>query len=103
MSENNDTCSIWDNCKTKCACIVEADESSRKCVEGTILNGHKDHTAGKGINSVSHYNLARKFIPLSQAMKIPDAKAKEDKEWEKQKRNTRMTAEANQKQNRGDR
>ena len=30
---------------------------------------------------MSHYNLAHKFIPMPQAMKIPDAKAAVDKEW----------------------
>ena len=32
---------------------------------------------------MSHYNLADKFIPVPQAMKIPDAKAAVEKEWEK--------------------
>ena len=30
-----------------------------------------------------HYNLVHKFIPMSQVMKIPAAKAAVDKEWEK--------------------
>ena len=29
------------------------------------------------------YNLVQKFIPVLQAMKIPDAKAAVDKEWKK--------------------
>ena len=37
----------------------------------------------KGDNSLQHYNLVDKFIPMSQAMKIPAAKAAVDKEWEK--------------------
>ena len=32
---------------------------------------------------MSHDNLVRKFIPMKQAMKIPDAKAAVDKEWKK--------------------
>ena len=32
---------------------------------------------------MTHYKLVRKFIPTPQAMKIPDAKAAVDKEWEK--------------------
>ena len=32
---------------------------------------------------MSHYNLAHKFIPMPQAMKIPDAKAAVDKECKK--------------------
>ena len=34
-------------------------------------------------NSLHHYNLVHKFIPMPQAMKIPAAKAAVDKEWEK--------------------
>ena len=44
---------------------------------------HQDHIAEKGDNSLQHYNLVHKFIPMPQAMKIPTAKAAVDKEWEK--------------------
>ena len=44
---------------------------------------HQDHIAGKGENSLQHYNLVHKFIPMPQAMKIPAAKAAVDKDWEK--------------------
>ena len=44
---------------------------------------HQDHIAGKGNNSLQHYNLVHKFIPMPQAVKIPAAKAAVDKEWEK--------------------
>ena len=44
---------------------------------------HEDHIAGKGDNSLQHYNLVHKFIPIPQAMKFPAAKAAVDKEWEK--------------------
>ena len=46
-------------------------------------NYHEDHIAEKGENSLQHYNLVHKFIPMPQAMKIPAAKAAVDKEWEK--------------------
>ena len=46
-------------------------------------HNHEDHIAGKGENSLQHYNLVHKFIPMPQAMKIPAAKAAVDKEWEK--------------------
>ena len=39
------------------ACIVEADESTRKRTEGTLPDDPEDHIAGKGINSLSHFNL----------------------------------------------
>ena len=32
-------------------------------------------------NFCSHFNLVHKFIPMSQAMKIPDAKTAVDKIW----------------------
>ena len=37
----------------------------------------------KGDNSLQHYNLVHKVIPMSQAMKTPTAKAVVDKGWEK--------------------
>ena len=48
-----------------------------------LPNHHKDHIAGKGDNSLQHYNVVHKIIPRPQAMKIPAAKAAVDKEWEK--------------------
>ena len=78
-----ETCRTVEEHKTKDACIVEADESVRKRMEGSPHKNHEDHIAGEGMNSLSHYNLVRKFILMPKAMKIPDAKAALDKEWEK--------------------
>ena len=69
--------------KTKLACILEADESTRMRMGNSMPHYHQDHIAGKGENSSQHYNLGHKFIPMPQAMKIPAAKAAVDKEWEK--------------------
>ena len=69
--------------KTKLACILEADESTRLRMGNSVPNHHEDHIAGKGNNSPQHHNLVLKFIPMPQAMKIPAAKAAVDKEWEK--------------------
>ena len=69
--------------KTKLACILEAGESTRLRVGESLRNHHEEHIAGKGDNSLQHYNLVHKFIPKPQAMKIPAAKAAADKEWEK--------------------
>ena len=69
--------------KTRLACILEADESARLRMGNSIPHNHEDHIAGKGENSLQHYNLVHKFIPMPQAMKIPAAKAAVDKEWEK--------------------
>ena len=38
--------------------------------------------AAKGDNSLQHYNLVHKFIPLPRDVKIPAAKAAVDKEWD---------------------
>ena len=78
--EYRETCSAPGICKIKCACIVEADESTRKGLEGTLHQDREDHIAGKGINSLNHCNLVHKSIPMSQATKIPDAKTV-IKEW----------------------
>ena len=69
--------------KTKLACILEADESTRMRMRNSIPHHHEDHIAGKGENSLQHYNLVHKFIPVPQGMKIPAGKAAVDKEWAK--------------------
>ena len=84
-------CKIMKNCgsgasnknKTKLACILEANESSRMRMGNSEPSNHEDHIAGKGENALQHYNLVHKFIPMPQAMKNPAAKAAVDKEWEK--------------------
>ena len=84
-------CKIMKNCgsggpdknKTKLACILEADESTRMRMGNSIPSNHEDHIAGKGENSLQHFNLVHKYIPMPQAMKIPAAEAAVDKEWEK--------------------
>ena len=46
--------------KTKLACILEADESTRMRMGNSIPHYHQDHIAGKGENSLQHYNLVHK-------------------------------------------
>ena len=70
-----------DKNKTKLACILEANESNRMRVGNSEPSNHEDHIAGKGDNSLQHYNLVHKFIPMPQAMKIPAGKAAVDKDW----------------------
>ena len=58
-------CKIMKNCgsgasnkmRTKLACILEADESTRMRMGNSIPHYHQDHIAGKGDNSLQHYNL----------------------------------------------
>ena len=89
-------CKIMKNCgsggsnkiKTKLACILEVDESTRMRMGNSIPHHHEDHIAAKGENSLQHHNLVHKFMPMPQAMKIPAAKAAVDKEWEKLEKNS---------------
>ena len=86
ISKNNKNCGNGEKSnkvKSKLACILEASESTRLRMGESLPTHHEDHIAGKGDNSLQHYNLVHKFIPLPQAMKIHVAKAAEDKELEK--------------------
>ena len=78
-----ETCGESDNRTSKYTCIVGAHESTRKRLDRTLPKEQEDRSAGKGFNSLSHYNFVRKFILVSRTMNIPDAKAAVDKEWEK--------------------
>ena len=65
-------CKIVKNCwsggsnkiKTKLACILEADESTRMRMGNSRPHCHQDHIAGQGENSLQHHNLVHKFIPV---------------------------------------
>ena len=72
--------------RTKHACAVDADGSTRPGQEGAGHKSHQDYITAKGTNSMAHYRLVHKFIPMPQAMKLPDAKAAVAKECEKLKK-----------------
>ena len=75
ISKNNQNCGNGDKStkfKSKLA---------RLRMGESLPTHHEDHIAGKGDNSLQHYNLVHKFIPMHQAMKIPAAKAAVDEEW----------------------
>ena len=63
-------CKIARNCgsgasnkiQTKLACILEANESTRMRMGNSIPSNHEDHIAGKGENSLQHYNLVHKLF-----------------------------------------
>ena len=82
-NKHGETRSKTNDFKSKFACILEASQSTRLRMEEFLPNYHEDHIAGKGDNSLQHYHLVHKFIPMHQAMKILAAKAAVDKEWEK--------------------
>ena len=73
-SKHGETRSKTDDFKSKFACILEASESTRMRMEESLPKNHEDHIAGKGDNSLQHYNLVHKFIPMPPAMKMPAAK-----------------------------
>ena len=64
-------------------CIVESHDSTRQRVKSSRPTKHKDHIAGNGCTSMTHYNLVHKFILMPQTKRIRDAKAAVDKEWKK--------------------
>ena len=49
-------------------------------------HNHEDHIAGKGENSLQHYNLVHKFIPMPQAVK--QQWTRNGKNWRKFRRGT---------------
>ena len=83
-NKHGETRSKTNDFKSKFACILEASESTRMRMEGSKYYQNIMRTIlQERDNSLQHYNLAHKFIPMPQAMKIPAAKAAVDKEWEK--------------------
>ena len=77
ISKNNQNCGNGDKSnktKSKLACILEASESTRLRMEDSLPNHHEDHIVGKGDNSLQHYNLVHKFIPMPQATKFSRSK-----------------------------
>ena len=52
---------------TKDACVVDA-ESTRPRLEGAGHKPHQDPITAKGTNSITHYSLVHKFIPMPQAL-----------------------------------
>ena len=50
--------------KTKYACVVDADESTRPRQEGVGHKPHQNHITAKGMNSLTHESIVHKFIPM---------------------------------------
>ena len=83
-TKHGETRSTQDNSwKTRYGCIIEAHEPTRTRIGATQPRDHEDLIAERRSNSLRHYNLVHKPIPIPPAMKISDAKAAVDKEWEK--------------------
>ena len=93
-----ETCRVEKDCKTKYDCIVEADESTRKLMEGSLHKNHEDHIAGKGMNPLSHYNLVRNFIPMPQSLEVTRCKSCSGEGMGKIRENTGIAADESQKE-----
>ena len=87
--------------KTKYACIVDGDESTRPRLEGAGHKPHQDHITAKGMNSISHYSLVHKVIPMPQALKHSRCKGSSGDRMVKMKKI--LAADKSQKQKRSDR
>ena len=72
-------------------------------MEGSQNKNHEDHIAGRGMNSLSHYNLVHKFIPMPQALKNTRCEGCSGERMGKIGKDTGMAADKSQKRKRGDR
>ena len=64
---------------------------------------YENHIAGKGSNSLHHYNSVHKFVLMSQALKTLAAKTAVDKKKGKTEENSGVESVESQKQISGDR
>ena len=84
--------------KTKLACILGADESTReiryRIIMKTILQEKED-------NSLQHYNLVHKFIPMPQSCEISCSKSSGGQGMGKLGENFGVEPDESQKQIRG--
>ena len=93
-------CKIVQNCgsgasvknKTKLACFLEVDESTRMRMGNSEPSNHEDHIAGKGVNSLQHYNLVHKFFSYASSHEDSGSESsggtRNGKNWRKFRRGT---------------
>ena len=63
-NNHGETRSKTNDFKSKFACMYWKPVNPQECVwRETLPKYHEDHIAGKGDNSLQHYNLVHKFIP----------------------------------------
>ena len=93
-----ETCRNPDAENEKYACIVEADESTRKRLEGTPHKDHEDHVAGEGTNSLNHNNFVHNFIPYASSNENTGCESSSGQRMRNTRENTGMAADESQKQ-----
>ena len=74
MKSNKNVGVVHPTKTTKFACFLEASDSKRLRMGESLPTHYEDHIAGRGNNSLQHYNLVHKFMPVHQAMKITRSK-----------------------------
>ena len=82
--------------KTRLACILEADESTRLRMDESLPNHHEDRIAGKGDNSLQHYNLVHKFFLCLKPWRFPQQRQqwiKNGRNWKRFRRGTWQKSE----------
>ena len=89
--------------KTKYACLVDADESTRPRLEGAGHTLHQDHTTEKGMNSMNPYGLIHKIHSDASSNENSRCKGSSGKIMGKSGENSGMAADESQKQERSDR
>ena len=74
----------------KLACILEVSDSPRPRMGESLPNHHEDHIAGKGDNSLQHYNLVTNLFPCFKPWKFPRQRQQwtKMKKWRKFRRGT---------------
>ena len=82
-----ETCSTSGTPKTIYACIVEADESTRKRLERTTLHkDHEDHVAGKRIHSSNQSQSCAQNFPMPSS---DENSSMQKQQWTKNGKNSR--------------
>ena len=90
--------------KTKYACIVEVDESTRRRLEGTLHKNHEDHCGGKGIHSLKHHDLfVHNFCSHASSNENTRCESRCGQTIGKNRENITMATDESQKQERSDR
>ena len=80
---------------------MEADESIRMRMGNSMPHNHEEHFAGKGENSLQHYNLVHKLMPMPQNYENSCSKkqrwTRNGKNWRKFRRGTWRKSEVRKK------
>ena len=100
---SRETCRTVGGQKTRYACIVEADESTRKRMEGAHHKNDEDHIAGKGMKFIESLQSSAQTCSYASSNENTRCKGSSGKRIGKTRENTGMAADEGQKQKWGER